>query len=173
MSQTTNSDERLYLINQRVESIRSTLFRQTMFAEFELKIHELAEQGEPLTPKLLKDLYRQLNIDYFGPHVVIDEEVDIEWARIPHFYYNFYVYQYATGISAALSLAKRVTEGGESERQDYLGFLKSGSSAYPVDQLRSAGVDMAKPIAVENAIGIFKGLVQQLNDEMRKPVVSK
>ena len=119
-----NKQERIYLINQKIDDIRGTLFRQTMFAEFELWIHEMAEQNIPLTPKLLKDQYGLLNQRYYGSGVVFDDESAIEWARIPHFYYNFYVFQYATGISAALALAERVCHGGKAEREDYLSFLK-------------------------------------------------
>jgi oligoendopeptidase F len=156
-------EEQIYLINQKIEDIRGTLFRQTMFAEFELMIHEFAEQEIPLTPKLLKEEYRKLNQKYFGPNVTIDEESDIEWARIPHFYYNFYVFQYATGISAALALADRVVGGGEKERNDYLSFLKGGSSLYPIDMLKRAGVDMRTAAPVKAAIGKFAALVDQLS----------
>jgi len=156
-------EEQIYLINQKIEDIRGTLFRQTMFAEFELMIHEFAEQEIPLTPKLLKEEYRKLNQKYFGPNVTIDEESDIEWARIPHFYYNFYVFQYATGISAALALADRVVGGGEKERNEYLSFLKGGSSLYPIDMLKRAGVDMRTAAPVKAAIGKFSALVDQLS----------
>lgn len=155
-------EEKSYLINQKIEDIRNTLFRQTMFAEFELKIHEFAQQGIPLTPNLLKQEYRQLNEFYFGKTVHCDSEIDIEWARIPHFYYNFYVFQYATGISAALALNERVINGGEKEREEYLSFLKGGSSAYPIDLLRRAGVDMRTPDPVFAAINKFDQLVNEL-----------
>lgn len=154
---------RIYLINQKIEDIRTTLFRQTMFAEFELFIHEQAEKGTPLTPQMLKLQYRELNRKYFGPNVVIDDEIDIEWARIPHFYYNFYVFQYATGISAALALSDRVVNGGDKERQQYLNFLKSGSSRYPLETLKLAGIDMSSPAPVKAAIDTFGRLVQELN----------
>lgn len=162
-----NKEERIYLINQKIEDIRGTLFRQTMFAEFELWIHTMAEQNVPLTPKLLKDQYRQLNARYFGPQVEIDAEADLEWARIPHFYYNFYVYQYATGISAALALADRVCQGGTTEREDYLSFLKGGSSRYPIEMLQLAGVDMRTPQPVTAAINKFGALVKQLEKELQ------
>ncbi len=157
-------EKRLYLINQKLDDIRATLFRQTMFAEFELLIHEMAERGEPITPGVLKEKYHALNADYFGPDVVIDEEIAIEWARIPHFYYNYYVYQYATGVSAALSLAERVLSGGDQEREDYLSFLKGGGSKFPIDLLKSAGVDMTKPEPVHQAIDTFDNLVAQLSE---------
>jgi oligoendopeptidase F len=157
-----SQEERFFLINERVEDLRATLFRQTMFAEFELTIHEMAERNEPLTPNSLRSLYRDLNAKYFGPDTVIDDSIAWEWARIPHFYYNFYVYQYATGVSAALALVKRVLEGGDAERDAYLGFLKGGCSQYPVDLLRQAGVDMCTPEPVQNALDHFEFLVNEL-----------
>lgn len=161
-----SKEERIFLINEKIEDIRGTLFRQTMFAEFELLIHEMAEKNIPLTPKLLKDEYRKLNRRYFGDTVAIDDEADSEWSRIPHFYYNFYVYQYATGISAALALADRVMKGGTTERDQYLSFLKAGCSRYPIDILKSAGVDMRTPEPVSAAIGKFASLVSLLEKEM-------
>ncbi len=158
------TEEKIYLINQKVEDIRATLFRQTMFAEFELLIHTLAEQEIPLTPALLRQEYRKLNQKYFGPSLFIDDEIDIEWARIPHFYYNFYVYQYATGISAALALSERVTRGGEKEREDYLAFLKGGSSRFPIDMLKVAGINMLEPHPIKAAIARYSNLLNQLSD---------
>lgn len=162
MKKAKTSQEKAFLINQQIDDIRATFFRQVMFAEFELKIHEWVEQGIPLTPTLLKNEYRKLIQEYHGPDIVVDEEIEIEWARIPHFYYNFYVYQYATGISAALALAERVRAEGEPARQDYLQFLSSGSSKFPVELLKRAGVDMEKPHAVQSLIGHFDKLVGQL-----------
>lgn len=158
----TKKEEKLFLINEKMEDIRGTLFRQTLFAEFELKIHELVEAGTPLTPALLKDLYYHLNIDYFGPDVAIDKEIQIEWARIPHFYYNFYVYQYATGISAALSLAEKILNGDTQTRENYLSFLKGGSSLFAIDLLKLAGVDMTTPYPVQAAIRKFDTLLSEL-----------
>lgn len=155
----SEKEKRAYLLNQKVEDIRNTFFRQTMFAEFELKLHQLAEEGVPLTPVLLKEEYRKLNVAYFGPEVVIDPETDIEWARIPHFYYNFYVYQYATGISAAHTLVDIVAKEGP---RNYLKFLSSGGSKYPLDLLRAAGADMRKPHAIEATIRHFGELTQEL-----------
>ncbi len=157
-----SKEEKIYLINQKIEDIRATLFRQTMFAEFELKIHEYAENGVPLTPKLLDEEYKRLNEFYFGPSVHCDSEIEIEWARIPHFYYNFYVFQYATGISVALALADKVKKGGNKEREDYLSFLKSGSSLYPIDLLLKAGIDMRTPTPILSAIEKFDQLVTEL-----------
>lgn len=135
-----------------------------MFAEFELKVHELVEAETPLTPNLLKEIYLQLNSDYFGPEAVIDPEIAIEWARIPHFYYNFYVYQYATGISAALSLAEKILQGDEQARINYLSFLKGGSSLFPIDLLKMAGVDMSTPAPVEATLRKFESLLSQLEE---------
>lgn len=158
----TNPVEKIYLLNQQIEDIRGTLFRQTMFAEFELLIHQKIEQNIPLTPELLKNEYRKLNSKYFGPSLVIDEEIDIEWARIPHFYYNFYVFQYATGISAALALADRVVQGDKKNREEYLTFLGAGSSKYPIDILKMAGIDMESPAPVKAAVNKFDNLLTQL-----------
>lgn len=164
ISHAKSTEEKIFLVNEKLEDIRGTLFRQTMFAEYELLIHHLAENDTPLTPKLLKDEYRNLNAKYFGPQVIIDEEAEMEWSRIPHFYYNFYVFQYATGISAALALAENVVSGGEKERLDYLQFLKAGSSLYPIEILKEAGVDMRKPEPVKAAIRKFRTLVAELRN---------
>ncbi|KIA77987.1 MAG: oligoendopeptidase F [Parachlamydia sp.] len=155
-------EEKIYLINQKIEDIRSTLFRQTMFAEFELLIHEMAENNTPLTPATLKQEYRKLNEKYFGNETAIHTEAEIEWARIPHFYYNFYVFQYATGISAALALADKVVTEGEPAREAYLQFLKGGSSGYPIEMLQAAGVDMQTPKPVKSAIHKFDEYVKLL-----------
>lgn len=159
-------EERIFLINEKIEDVRGTLFRQTMFAEFELLIHEMAEKNVPLTPRLLKEEYHKLNRRYFGENVVIDGEAEAEWSRIPHFYYNFYVFQYATGISAALALSDRVMKGSGLERDQYLSFLKAGCSRYPIDILQSAGVDMRSPEPVVAAIRKFGSLVDQLGKEL-------
>lgn len=155
-------EEKIFLINQQIEDIRATLFRQTMFAEFELKIHSLAESNTPLTPSLLKKEYLELNHRYFGKSTYVDEEIAIEWARIPHFYYNFYVYQYATGISAALALSEQVNQGGDADREAYLNFLKGGCSKFPIELLKMAGVDMTTTAPVEAAIQKFRMLVAEL-----------
>jgi oligoendopeptidase F len=161
-----SSEERVFLINEKIEDLRGTFFRQAMFAEFELKLHELAENNVPMTPKLLKAEYEALLKAYFGPALTIDAVGTIEWARIPHFYYNFYVYQYATGISAAMAFADRVLKGGATERDDYLGFLKAGSSRYPIDTLAKAGVDMRSAEPVRATIATFSRLVDQLGKEL-------
>lgn len=159
-----NDDKKFkaYLLTSMIEDIRATLFRQTLFAEFELKLHEMAENGIPFTADLLKKEYMDLYRFYYGDELVLDDELAIEWARIPHFYYFYYVYQYATGISAAIALYRRVIAGGKQELEDYLGFLKAGNSRYPLDILRSAGVDMSKPEPVTAAISYFDELLTQL-----------
>jgi oligoendopeptidase F len=160
-------EEKAYLINQKIDDIRSTLFRQTMFAEFELTLHEWIEKGVPLTPSLLREQYKKLNREYYGPELCIDEEIAIEWARIPHFYYNFYVYQYATGISAAHALLEGVLKEGEPARKRYLGFLSAGSSQYPLDVLSDAGVDMRKPGPVDSLLCYFNQLAAELETLLR------
>lgn len=157
------SDEmKKYLLSMRADDILATLHRQTMFAEFELKAHELAESGTPLNAETLRSIYRELLVQYFGPEMVFEENSDMEGLRIPHFYGAFYVYKYSTGISAALALAKRVTTGGEKERADYFEFLSSGGSRYPLESLKLAGVDMSSPEPVQSALDIFKNIVEQL-----------
>ena len=155
-------DEKKYLLAMRADDILATLHRQTMFAEFELKTHEFVENGTPLTADLLRKTYRELLELYFGPEMHFEENSDMEGLRIPHFYTAFYVYKYATGISAALALAKRVTTGGEKERNDYFEFLKSGGSRYPIESLRVAGVDMESTEPVQAACDTFKEIVEQL-----------
>jgi oligoendopeptidase F len=162
VARSKTQDEHIFLIVEKLEDIRTTLFRQAMFAEFERQLHQWAEEDVPLTTQLLNAEYAKLNKAYFGPHVVIDSELEVEWSRIPHLYYNFYVYQYATGISAALALADRVVSGGSKEREDYLRFLSGGCSKYPLDLLKVAGVDMRTPQPVEQAIGKFRQLVAEL-----------
>ena len=159
---TDNKREEAYLINYFLEQFRTTLYRQTMFAEFELKINEAQARGEAITSDFLCDLYGDLNLLYFGEEIVPDPEIKYEWARIPHFYYNYYVYQYATGFSAAIALSQRVLNGGEKEALDYLGFLKGGSSATPVDLLKGAGVDMTDPGVVNDALKLFGELIDRM-----------
>jgi oligoendopeptidase F len=157
-----SSSFRTYIINKRVDDILATLYRQTMFAEFEKRTHELEEGGSPLTAELLRAEYRRLLEKYFGPDMVLEEESDLEGLRIPHFYRAFYVYKYATGISASLALAERVLSGGAREREDYFAFLKSGGSRFPLESLKAAGVNMGEPAPVEGACKIFAGLVGEL-----------
>jgi oligoendopeptidase F len=163
LEQAQSDRERAYLINRAIDDIRGTIFRQTMFAEFEKITHEMAEQGEPLTVKTLQDVYRKLLEAYFGPEFAIDDDLSRECFRIPHFYRAFYVYKYATGMSAAIALSRRVLEGGEKELNDYLGFLKGGCSKDPLDLLRGAGVDMEQPQPVNTALAHFGSLVDELD----------
>jgi len=152
----TVEDERLrrHILNEYLERFRSTLYRQTMFAEFEHRTHEMSEAGEPLTPDRLDDLYRDLKGDYYEP-AVLDDRIAREWMRIPHFYRAFYVYQYATGISAAAALVDGILDEGEPAAQRYIDFLRSGSRQYPLELLRDAGVDMASPDPVESALSTY------------------
>lgn len=160
LENTADQTQRLYLINYFMEQFRGTLFRQTMFAEFELEVHNRAEKGEPITFDLLCDIYKELNKKYFGSDIVIDEKISWEWARIPHFYTAFYVYQYATGYSAAIALSQKILK--ENGRDAYINFLKSGSSKYSIDLLKDAGVDMTTPEPVENAMRVFEGLLDSM-----------
>lgn len=155
--------ERAYLINNELDSIRATVVRQTMFAEFEKRTHEMAEAGEPLTVESFRKTYRELLDAYFGPDFVVDEELELECFRIPHFYRAFYVYKYATGLSAAVALSRRVLDGGERELQDYLRFLSAGCSKDPLDLLRDAGVDMTSPDPVATTLKRFADLTEQLD----------
>jgi oligoendopeptidase F len=166
-SKIASKKELAYLINYEIEGVRATIFRQTLFAEFELQIHKWAEQGTPLTPALLKEYYIQLNRDYYGPELVLDKELEIEWARIPHFYYNFYVYQYATGLSAALALFEQA-QGAPDARKRYLEFLSSGGSRYPLDLLAHAGVDMRSNAPVDAAMKRFSKLLDELEKCLEK-----
>jgi len=160
----SSRQEKASIINHEIDSIRATIVRQTMFAEFEKKIHAMAEAGEPLTVESIKSTYGGLLRDYFGPEFVIDPQLQLECFRIPHFYRAFYVYKYATGLSAAIALSQRVLEGGPRELEQYLGFLKAGCSKDPLDLLRDAGVDMTRPEPVETALERFSALVEQLDE---------
>jgi oligoendopeptidase F len=158
-----------YLVNKRVDEILATLYRQTMFAEYEKKTHELEEAGVPLTVEILRSEYRKLLEKYFGPAMTLEEESDLEGLRIPHFYGAFYVYKYATGISASLALAERVLSGASREREDYFAFLKSGGSRFPLESLQAAGVDMGSPDPVRRACETFGRLVDRLETLLGAP----
>lgn len=164
LKSTTDKKLLAYLVNHYLEQFRGTVFRQTMFAEFEKQTHALVEQGEALTAERLSSIYRELNALYYGEEVVLDPEIAWEWARIPHFYNAFYVYKYATGFSAATALAKGILEQGGPAVKRYLQFLASGSSDYPIELLRKAGVDMETPIPVREALTVFAGLVTRLEE---------
>lgn len=162
LKNTSDKKMKSYLLCTRASDILATLHRQTMFAEYELKAHELVESGTPLSVEVLREEYRKLLQAYFGPEMIFENESDLEGLRIPHFYNSFYVYKYATGISAALALSERVLNGGNSELKDYYKFLKSGGSKYPIDSLKLAGVDMSKPEPIQSALNKFEKLVNQI-----------
>ena len=159
---TTDKRERMYLINHFLDSFKGTLYRQTMLAEFELMMGRMAEAGETLTADSLCEKYRKLNELYFGPDMISDEEIGLEWARIPHFFYDYYMFQYATGFSAAVAIANRILEEGAPAVEDYKKFLSSGSSSDPISLLKIAGVDMSTPAPVNSALELFGELVEEL-----------
>lgn len=165
LENSSSKEERIYLLNYYLEQFRTTVYRQTMFAEFEKITHERVEAGEPLTAKEFTDIYYDLNKKYYGKSCIVDEEIGLEWARIPHFYSNFYVYKYATGFSAASALSEKILNEGKSAVEKYIEFLKSGGSDYPLNQLRAAGVDMEKKESIEKALDVFKELVEELERE--------
>ena len=166
LKNTEDKKQRAYLINYFLEQFRTTLYRQTMFAEFELKINEMVAAGESLTAEGLNELYGELNKLYFGDGIVLDDEIKLEWARIPHFYYDYYVYQYATGYSAAIALSQRILKYGESAVKDYIGFLKGGCSTDPISLLKGAGVDMATTQPINEALAMFGELVKEMEEAM-------
>lgn len=160
-----SKEERVYLLNYYLEQFRTTVYRQTMFAEFEKLTHASVEDGNPLTAKEFNDIYYDLNKKYYGNSTVVDEQIALEWARIPHFYSNFYVYKYATGFSAASALSQKILIEGKVAVDKYIEFLKSGGSDYPLNQLKAAGVDMEKKESVDKALEVFKELVDKLEKE--------
>ena len=164
MNNTSDKAKQAYLINYYLEQFRGTLFRQTMFAEFEMIVHEKAMNNESLTAAELNNIYYNLNKEYFGDDIVIDDEIALEWARIPHFYSPFYVYQYATGFSAAIAFADRILSGNKEYIDDYMGFLKAGSSKYPIDILKCAGVDMSLAEPIKAAIRVFEENLNKLSE---------
>jgi oligoendopeptidase F len=164
----TDEQRRLYLLNNFLEGFRGTVFRQTMFAEFEKLIHEMAANGEPLTPDTLSDAYYKLNQKYFGEGIVIDEEIALEWARIPHFYMNFYVYQYATGYSAATALSQQILKEGEPAVERFINFLKAGNSDLPIEVLKKAGVDMTSAEPIKQALSVFESTLDELESLLFK-----
>ena len=168
LSKTTDKKERAYLINHFLEQFRSTLYRQTMFAEFELNIGKMAQEGTALTPDVLNAEYRRLNRLYYGESIVLDDEIDMEWMRIPHFYYNYYVFQYATGYAAAIALSRRILREGETAVKDYLEFLSGGCSKSPIDLLKGAGVDMSTTKPVEEALALFGELIDEMEALMQE-----
>ena len=166
LGKTTDKKERAYLINHFLEQFRTTLYRQTMFAEFELIIGQLNQQGVALTAERMCEEYKKLNHLYFGDDIVLDDEIAYEWERIPHFYYNYYVFQYATGYSAAIALSRRILREGEKAVKDYIGFLSGGCSKDPIDLLKGAGVDMSTPDPVNQALSLFGDLIGEMEELM-------
>ena len=162
LAKTTDKKERAYLINHFLDQFRGSVFRQTMFAEFELNIGKMVAEGKTLTADALCAEYKRLNEVYYGPDIEVDDRIAMEWARIPHFYYNYYVFQYATGYSAAIALSRRILREGESAVKDYMDFLSGGCSKSPIDLLRGAGVDMASPEPVNQALELFDSLLDEL-----------
>ena len=163
LNNTTDKREKAYLINYFLEQFRTTLYRQTMFAEFELQINELAQQGQGITADRCCEIYRKLNEDYFGKDIVVDDQIALEWARIPHFYYNYYVYQYATGYAAAIAISRRILKEGQPAVDDYFKFLSGGCSMPPIDLLKLAGVDLSTPALIHQALELFDQLIDQLD----------
>ena len=166
LSKTTDKKERAYLINHFLDQFKGTLYRQTMFAEFELIIGKMIGEGKTLTADVLCEEYKKINRFYYGPDMVVDDEIAMEWARIPHFYYNYYVFQYATGYSAAIALSRKILDEGESAVKDYLGFLSGGCSKSPIDLLKGAGVDMTGPEPVNEALKLFGELLDEMESLM-------
>ena len=167
LSKTTEPRRRAYLINHFLEQFRGTLYRQTMFAEFELWCSEQTRKGRPLTAEALNEKYAQLNALYYGEDIEPDPEIALEWARIPHFYYNFYVYQYATGFASAIALSQRILKEGRPAVEDYLRFLSGGCSADPVSLLRGAGVDISSPAPIADALKLFDTLIGEMEGLMQ------
>ncbi len=162
LSKTTDKKERMYLINHFLDQFKGTVYRQTMFAEFELEMGRMAEKGDTLTAEALSQKYWELNKLYFGPDMISDEGISLEWARIPHFFYNYYVFQYATGFSAAVAIANRILAEGEPAVRDYKKFLSGGGSADPISLLKLAGVDMSSPAPINSALELFGELIEEL-----------
>jgi len=162
MNETTDKLERAWMVHTMLENIRTTVFRQTKFAEFDLAVHEMAEKGEPMTADALMSLSREIFQKYYGPDLVLDAETDIECLRIPHYYRNFYVYRYATSYSAASALAKRIMDAEPGAVDDFMKFLKIGNSMYAIDMLKVAGVDMTTPKPVADCMVVFEKLLDEL-----------
>jgi oligoendopeptidase F len=162
LKQTTDKTERAYLINHFLEQFKGTIYRQVMFAEFELFMGKMIGEGRTLTADVLCQEYRRLNELYFGAEMVVDDHIAVEWARIPHFYFNYYVFQYATGYSAAIALSRRILSGQEGAVEDYLRFLSGGCSKSPIELLKGAGVDMTGPEPVNQALALFGDLLDEM-----------
>ena len=168
LDKTTDKKERAYLINHFLDQFRGTIYRQTMFAEFELNIGKIVSEGKTLTAEILSDEYRRLNELYYGPDIVVDDRIAVEWARIPHFYYDYYVFQYATGYSAAIALSRKILSGEDGAVTRYLEFLSGGCSKSPIDLLKGAGVDMTTPRPVHEALALFDHLLDEMEALMEE-----
>jgi oligoendopeptidase F len=164
LNKSTDPKQKLYLLTYYADQFRTTIFRQTMFAEFEKIVHERAEAGESLTPQELSSIYYDLNVKYHGNEMKVDQDIEMEWARIPHFYTSFYVYKYATGFSAATSFSKKILDEGKPAVDNYLGFLKSGGSDYSINILSKAGVDMSSPQPIREAMSVFEDVIKQMEE---------
>ena len=164
LNKTTDKKERAYLINHFLDQFRGTLYRQTLFAEFELIMGKYIGEGRTLTADLLCEEYKKINQFYYGPDMIVDDEIAMEWARIPHFYYNYYVFQYATGYSAAIALSRKILAEGEPAVKDYLNFLSGGCSKSPIDLLKGAGVDMTTPEPINAALELFDKLLDEMEE---------
>lgn len=164
LERTTDPKEKLYLLTYYADQFRTTVFRQTMFAEFEMITHHKVEQGESLTAQDFSQIYYDLNLQYHGKEMTVDQDIEMEWARIPHFYNSFYVYKYATGFSAATSFAKQILDEGQPAVERYLGFLKSGGSDYSINILKRAGVDMSTPEPIKQAMSVFSSILDQIEE---------
>ncbi len=162
LKKSTDPKEKMYLLTYYADQFRTTVFRQTMFAEFEMIVHARSEAGESLTPQDLSQIYYDLNVKYHGEGMTVDQDIEMEWARIPHFYNSFYVYKYATGFSAATSFSKQILEEGQPAVDRYLGFLKSGGSDYSINILAKAGVDMSTPEPIREAMSVFESLISEM-----------
>jgi oligoendopeptidase F len=167
LKKSTSEQEKANLLSMHLDSIRSTLYRQTFFADFEKQVHETVEKNQPLTPETLQTVYKDLYKLYYGENFVIDTELTCEWLRIPHFYSPFYVYQYATGISAAISIAAGILNKNRSFLTGYKNFLKSGGSKHPINLLQEAGVDMSTPQPIQDALNDFENSVKQLSSILK------
>lgn len=168
IEQTEDKKEKAYLLDHYVNSFKSTVFRQTMFAEFEHKINKLVEKGQPITAESLNTIYHDLNKEYFGDSINVDEYISAEWSRIPHFYMFYYVFQYATGFSSAVTLSEKILHGNDEDRQKYLDFLKAGRSKYPIDVLKDAGVDMTNKEALQKAMNVAREKMKELREVLGK-----
>jgi oligoendopeptidase F len=164
LAKTTDKKERAYLINHFLDQFKGTVYRQTMFAEFELLMGQMSEGGQTLTADALNEKYHELNKLYFGPDMISDDGIALEWARIPHFFYNYYVFQYATGFSAAVAIASRILEEGKPAVDDYKKFLSGGSSTDPISLLKIAGVDMSSPEPINAALKLFGELITEMEE---------